>query len=105
MIAHMLRDLGTALSVSLYQEILVCLFGGEGVATAMLPIADGETQFGNQHFHLATPTEALKITCFSRIPDDYEHNLQSLLQLSPLTATQWINSNVDAVTFKTNLRN
>lgn len=102
---EMLLDLGTSLSLTLYQEILVELLGGEAVATAMLPISDGQRRFGNQRFHLVSPTESFRITCFSRIPSDYETQIRSLLKFSPLDATHWINIDVETVTFQTIVKN
>jgi GxxExxY protein len=101
MTVNMLLGLGTSLSVSLYQELLVHLLGGESVATAMLPISDGKRLFGNQRFHLVTPSESLRVTCFRHIPSDYENQILSLLKFSPLNVTQWINIDVEMVTFKT----
>ena len=105
MIQKMLLDLGTSLSISLYQDVLVELLGGEAVAIAMLPISDGQRHFGNQRFHLVSPTESFRITCFSHIPSDYETHIRSLLTFSPLDATHWINIDVETVTFKTIKRN
>lgn len=102
---NLLMDLGTSLSVSLYEEILVQLLGGEEFADVMLPISDGNTHLGNQRFQLASTKESLRTTCFSRIPDDYEQQLRSLLQFSPLMATQWIDIDSKAVTFKSIIKN
>jgi GxxExxY protein len=103
MTVEMLLDLGTSLSVSLYNEILVHLLGGAPVA--MLPMTEGTKHFGKQPFHLVTPMESLRVTCFSRIPADYDQQLRSLLQFSPLQATHWINIDPKVVTFRTVTRN
>lgn len=101
LVLEMLRDLGTALSLSLYQEIVVHLLGGKESVLVMLPITDGNTNLGNQRFYLANSTESFHITCFQNVTYQYEQQLQSLLQLSPLDATHWINIDVKCVTFKT----
>lgn len=97
----MIRDLGTALSLSLYQEIIVHLLGGEESVVAMIPLSEGDTNLGNQRFYLANSTESFHITCFQKVTEQYERQIQSLLQLSPLDATHWINIDVKRVTFKT----
>lgn len=97
----MLLDWGTSLSVSLYRDFFVHVFGGETVAKALLPLADGQHCLGHQRFLLVSPKESLQVTCFSRIPPDYRDQLQSLLGYSSLDATQWINIDVNTVTFKT----
>jgi GxxExxY protein len=104
LVLDMLRDLGTALSLSLYQEIMVHLLGGEESAVAMIPLSEGDTSFGNQRFYLANSTESFHITCFQSVTEQYEQHLQSLLQLSPLNAMHWVNIDVKCVNFKTVLR-
>lgn len=104
LVLEMLRDLGTALSLSLYQEILVHLLGGEESAVAMIPLTYGDSTLGNQRFYLANSTESFHITCFRNVTEQYEQHLQSLLHLSPLDATHWINIDVKCVTFKTVMR-
>ncbi|QDS95184.1 hypothetical protein FF011L_39770 [Roseimaritima multifibrata] len=101
MTLEMVRDLGTALTSSLYQEVLVALLGGEDAAIAMLPMKANGIPLGKQRFHLASPSEGLCVTCFRHIPVDYEYQVRSLLRHSPLTATQWINIDSGSVTFKT----
>jgi GxxExxY protein len=101
LVLEMLRDLGTALSLSLYQEIMVHLLGGEESVVAMIPLADGDTNLGNQRFYLASSTESYHITCFQDVPGQYEQHLQSLLQLSPLNAIHWVNIDVKCVSFNT----
>ncbi len=105
LVKHMLLDLGTALSVALYQEILVHLLGGESVATAMLPVTDGHRVFGNQRFQLVNQSESFHVTCFGRVSDDYEQQLRALLRFSPLQALHWINIDIKTVTFKTITQN
>lgn len=104
LVLELLRDLGTALSLSLYQEIVVHLLGGEESVVAMIPLSEGDTKLGNQRFYLANSTESFHITCFQKVTEQYERQLQSLLQLSPLDATHWINIDVNCVTFKTVFR-
>jgi GxxExxY protein len=100
----MLRDLGTSLSLSLYQEILVHMLGGEDSVIAMIPLSEGAISLGNQRFCLSNPTESFQITCFRDTTEQYEQHLRSLLRLSPLDATHWINIDVKCVTFKTVFR-
>lgn len=100
----MLRDLGTALSHSLYQEIVVHLLGGEESIVAMIPLTQGDTFLGNQRFYLANTTESFHLTCFQNVTEQYERHLQSLLQQGPLDAIHWINIDVKCVTFKTVMR-
>jgi hypothetical protein len=101
LVLEMLSDLGTALSLSLYQEIMVHLLGGEESVVAMLPLCDSDITFGNQRFYLANSAESFHITCFQDVPEQYEQHLQSLLQLSPLNVTHWVNIDVKCVSFNT----
>jgi hypothetical protein len=101
LIVEILRDLGTALSLPLYQEIVVHLLGGKESVVALIPLTDGDITLGNQRFYLADSTESFHITCFQDVTEQYERQLQSLLQFSPLDSTHWINIDVKQVTFKT----
>lgn len=104
LVLEILRDLGTSLSLSLYQEIVVHLLGGEESVVKFLPLADGTKNLGNQRFYLSTSTEAFHITCFPSATEQYEQHLQLLLQLSPLDAIHWINIDLKQIRFRTVFR-
>lgn len=97
----LLRDLGASLSISLYYDALDHLLGLGEAEDTTLPLSDGQTDLGNQRFHLLAPRVSFRITTFHEIPCDYERQLQSLLALTPLDATQWINIHHKKVTFRT----
>jgi len=105
LVVELLRDFGTCLSVSLYQEAIDCLLSTELASPAMFPISINKKIIGNQRFHLASRDEAYRITAFNRTIPDYKAQLQNLLRLSPLRAIHWINIEAEAVTFSTVCKN
>lgn len=91
MIVGLLRDWGTSLTLSLYQEALVSLLAGSAPVEVMLPIHRGNVHLGNQRFQLASPNTAFKLTAMTHDASAYEKQLARLIQYSPLRAIHWIN--------------
>lgn len=95
-----LRDVGTNLDLSLYEEALTHLLGGEeGVLQEVEVISPGVV-LGRQKFRLVAPKVALKITAFD-MPTPFETHAQRLLAHTNLEAIQWINITRKTVSFRT----
>lgn len=100
LVVDLVRDWGTSLSVSLYNQAIVHLLGGQATVERMLPLSRGGKRLGNQRFHLVDDRVALELTAFTKLEnDDYRGHLQRLLELSPLAAVEWINNGTHCVTF------
>ena len=104
LIVELLRDWGTSLTLSLYQEALIALLGGADQVEVMLPIRRDGIRLGNQRFHLADPESAFKITALNRGNDAYEEHLKRLIHYSPLKRLHWVNIEHELVTLKTVVR-
>jgi len=87
----LLNDWGGWLDVELYTEALVHFSGGEGRGVQRLPLTRDGTRLGTQSFHLLNPETAFRITALTEPTVHYQHQLYSLLHLSPLRTIQWVN--------------
>jgi GxxExxY protein len=74
-VVGLLRDWGTSLSLSLYQEAIVSLLGGIEVVEAMLPINRNGMLLGTQRFHLVAADTAFKIAAMNRDTSAYRTQL------------------------------
>jgi len=101
LLVPMLRDWGTCLEVSLYEEALTYFLGGETAVLKPVEILGKFGRIGAQVFRLLTPDAAFKITGFSEDRPRYENQLRSLLQHTALNQMQWVNLGRKTVTFKT----
>ena len=101
----LIRDWGTCLSISLYQEAIDSLLDGDDVGLRMLPLTRGSKLLGNQRFHLVNHEEALQLTAFTKSEQDYEQQLKRLLEISPLRAIHRINIAPHCVSFTTISKN
>ncbi|WP_442511216.1 GxxExxY protein [Novipirellula sp. SH528] len=100
-VVSLLRDWGTSLTLSLYQEAVVSRLGGVEVVEAMLPVNRNGDFLGRQRYHLAAPNTAFKITAMNRDTSAYRTQLARLIHFSPLRAIHWINIAHHQVTFTT----
>ena len=103
-IVELLRDWGTSLTLSLYQEALIALLGGADQVEVMLPIRRDGICLGNQRFCLADSESAFKLTALNRDTVPYRGQLARLLHHSPLKAIHWVNIEHEVVTLKTVVR-
>ena len=83
-----LRDLGTCLDTSLYEEALTHFLGGKEEALRDVEVVSGGTVLGPQKFRLVTPDVALKITAFHADPGPFEIQTRRLLEHTKLEAVQ-----------------
>ncbi|MEZ6100003.1 MAG: GxxExxY protein [Pirellulaceae bacterium] len=101
MVVDLIRDLGTSLSASLYQQALVNMMGGEASVERMLPLTRDANPLANQRFRLVDEASALELTTFANSDGSYEAQLQRLLELSPLRVIHWINIASHRISFCT----
>lgn len=96
-----LRDWGTGLDISLYEEALTHFLGGEQQVVQNVGIFVDGNQTGNQSLRLAGPGMALKISALGQGQKRYEGHLRRFLAHTSLECMQWINVGRKVVTFKT----
>src|SRR5262249_12245185 len=96
-----LRDIGTGLDTSLYEEALTHLLGGQEQALQDIEVVSGGTVLGPQKFRLVTPEVAFKMTAFHADPTPFEIQTRRLLEHTSLEAIQWINVTRNEVLFQT----
>ncbi len=104
LVVGLLRDWGTSLTLSLYQEALVTLLGGRDQVEVMLPLCRDRICLGHQRFHLAESELAFNITALNRGTEAFEEQLVRLIHHSPLRAIHWINIEHENVKLKTVVR-
>lgn len=101
LVTLLLRDWGTCLSVSLYREYVCWLNRSRIISPQSLPLQRNGNLLGNQRFWLLDNCTAFEFTSFSGADDDYQRQLQRLLNLSPLSAIHHVNVDTHNVTFST----
>ena len=101
LVTELLRDWGTSLTLSLYDEALVELLGGPATVVAHLPMNRAGIALGNQRFHLARDNIAFRLSAMNGNTDGYKKQLQALLSHSPLHAIRWIHFPHHIETFTT----
>lgn len=101
LITQLLRDWGTCLSVSLYREYVCWLHRARITSPRYLPLQRNGKLLGNQRFWLLDSCTAFEFTSFSGDDDDYQRQLQRLLNLSSLSAIHHVNVDTHNVTFST----
>lgn len=99
--AALVRDLGTCLDFSLYEEAITEFLGGEQRVIQQVPILSGGQVLGAQRFRLLEPDVAIKITTLNNDLANFEQHAQRLLSHTNLNAIQWININRHELRFKT----
>jgi GxxExxY protein len=98
----LLADCGTCLSVSLYEEALVYLLGGEQNVLHDVEILHEQTILGTQPVLLAEHAVAFRVTAASsRNQERTAEHLGRFLAHTNLRAVQWINIRQGAVTLRT----
>jgi len=101
LILPLLRDWGTCLETSLYEEAIMHFLGGEAAVVRPIEIFSGPQKVAVQSFKLLTPFAAFKVTGFNGEQPRYETELAQLLAHTKLRQIQWINVGTKTVTFKT----
>ena len=96
-----LRDIGTCLDISLYEDALTHLLGGEERVTHEIEVVSGGTTLGPQKFRLLAPRVAFKVTALPENSNLFEIHARKLLEHTRLDAIQWINVARKEVSFRT----
>jgi GxxExxY protein len=96
-----LREVGAGLDISLYEEALTHLLGGEEQALQEVKVISGGSVLSQQKFRLVAPNVAFKVTALNDDPHLYENHARRLLEHTSLEAIQWINVTLDQVSFRT----
>ena len=101
LVISLCRDWGTSLTLSLYQEALVCLLGGTERVDAMIPLERDGLVLGNQRFQLVTADTAFRLTAMNGDTSDYRSQLRRLFACCPLRSIHWVNIARHAVSLTT----
>ncbi len=91
LVVGLLRDWGTCLTLSIYQDALVHLLGGKNDVVKQLPLNRGKVLLGTQLFHMTSELSAFRITAFKEKSTGYPKQLQRLIAHCPLNTIHWIN--------------
>jgi hypothetical protein len=100
-VVALLRDLGTGLDVSLYEDALTQFLGGTEAVERPVAIFSGGHCLGTQPFRLVRPTSALKVTAINDDLAGFEAHARRLLSHTRLESIEWINVGRRRVTFRT----
>jgi hypothetical protein len=97
----LLRDWGTGLGISLYEEAIAYLLTGNAPHEADVQVQMNGRQLGCQRFRLSAPRVALKVTAFDGSLEPFELHARRLLNHVDLQAIVWVNIGLRPVTFTT----
>ena len=96
----LLRDWGTGLDLSLYDDALVHFLGGEMEAVRDVDVQLGGHSLGQQKMRLAADGVAFKLTTLQEHLEAFEAHALRLLEHTSLDAILWANIGRKTVTFK-----
>lgn len=101
LVEEMVRDWGTALSRSLYEEAIVHFLGGPETVFGWTQVTLDGVLIARQPMLLCACGIGLKITAFNDNMTGYYNNLKKCLHKTNLQAIQWINIGLDKVQYVT----
>jgi GxxExxY protein len=96
-----LRDWGTCLDVSLYEEALIHFLGGEPQVAKPVPIYAESAVVGHQTLNLLSDDASFCVTVLNDGLQYYEDQLRRFLRHTLLKTMQWLNVGRKLVTFRT----
>ena len=96
-----LRDLGTCLEISLYEEALTYFLGGEKQVLKDIEVISASVSLGLQKFRLVVPGIAFKVTTLTDDLNLFEIHARRILNHTNLETFQWINVTRTEVLFQT----
>jgi GxxExxY protein len=99
-VVPLVRDWGTGLSRSLYQEAIVALAGGEERCEKFAETQWRGQRTGRQPVNLIEPAVSLEITCKKHDLDYYESHLRRFLTNTDLRSILWVNITSGCVRLK-----
>jgi len=101
-IEALLRDIGTGLDVSLYEDVIAHMLGGNEHVLQDVEILSGDQRIGTQKLRLSSPQSHFRITSLdARSQAGYGEHLRRFLKHTTLDGIQWINVTRHEVRFTT----
>lgn len=97
----LLRDWGTGLCLSLYEQALHHCLHGEESGNQLVSVNGCQGHLGEQPMGLAAPGIAFKLTALSKGEESFQTHAKRLLNHTSLNAIHWANIKNELVTFKT----
>lgn len=101
LVEEMVRDWGTALSRSLYEEAIVHFLGGPETVFGWTSVKRDGTVIAQQSVSLCAPGTALKVTTFNDDTETFINVLEHYVHHTDLQALQWINIGLKTIRFTT----
>jgi GxxExxY protein len=98
-VVALLTDWGTGLDLTLYQEAVTHLLGGDANVLVEVGVRTSHHLLGNQRMHLVGPRVAFAITTLPEADLSYESHARRLLKHTELEAILWTNIALKRVTF------
>lgn len=100
-LCDLLKDWGTFLSVSLYQEALIHFLGGASNVEQRVNLGRAGIDLGAQRMLAHAPGVVFHMTAVTEDQQFIDSHLRRLLALTELKAIQWINLNHSRIEFTT----
>lgn len=97
----LVKDWGTSLSISLYEEAIAFHLRKRMPVEIMLPLQRDDVFLGNQRFLLASTDMAFKLTALTEQTTAFRGQLSRLIRYSPLQAIHWLNIHHEVVCLTT----
>jgi len=97
----LLRDWGTGLSASLYEEAMMHLLSEDDPVLNPVTVIGTRSKLGQQRMRLAAPDVSFKITALPKKLDDFRIHAKRLVDHTSLRAIHWANIRNGQVTFET----
>ncbi|MDF7801091.1 GxxExxY protein [Pontiellaceae bacterium B1224] len=91
LLIELIRDWGTGLERSLYEEALIHLIADQNLINNEVDVLLNGNVVATQPVLLCSPSTALKLTTFENNTDIYRKDLCQFLAKTPLKTIQWIN--------------
>jgi hypothetical protein len=99
-VTKMLRDFGTGLELSLYEEAMVTNFCADDDSGTEVDVSVDGHNIGHQRFRMLSPGVAFKLTAFEQNLDRFEEHARRMLMHVDLKAIAWVNVGLKEVHFK-----
>lgn len=103
-IVELAGELGAFLDVTLYEDLLMQMLGGEKQVIQPVEMHRDGISLGHQKCHLISPDIGFRITAHTEDQDQAESQMRRWLSHTKLRALQWINFNRTRVEFTTLIR-
>ncbi len=101
LLVALIQDWGTGLELTLYEEALACLLGGDRVVNLSVPVFGSAGPLGDQPMKLLSPEASFRLTALPDDDNSFAIHAHRLLAHTPLKAIYWVNITHQHVTFTT----